>query len=138
MKSLVIIVTVILAISYIPTQLSCNGKTADILQPTVTIADIETRQSVFADSLVSLHQVKIQSCQTILNYTKAVITDGSKGDLVLLTNKPYKKGEVTDIKGRLFVLYQLNEQRGLVFIDNGIKPAKSLLQNLAKLSFKLN
>ena len=127
MKIQILIVAVI-AVSFTFLQTSCKSKADKVLKPHVTIADLKEKQSAFADSLITLLDVHIESCESILNYSKAVIGDGSGGKILLLTDKPYKCGERTDISGRLLVVYQKDNESCLVFIDNHLKPMKDLLQ----------
>jgi hypothetical protein len=118
----------VLAGDYIATQTSCNGKVGSFLQPQVTIADLKAKQSVLADSLVTLHDVQIESCESVLNYSKAVITDGSGEKILLLSDKPFKSGETTDVSGRMVVVYQKDSQSCLVFVDSRLAPMNDLLQ----------
>ena len=130
MKNLLLLIVAVLAGGYIATQTSCNGKVGSFLQPQVTIADLKAKQSVLADSLVTLHDVHIESCESILNYSKVEISDQTGEEILLLSNKPYKKGEIVDVSGRLIVLYQDQNKNCLVFLDKGFKPMNDMLQVL--------
>lgn len=110
----------VLAGGYIAIQTSCNGKAGSFLQPQVTIADLKVKQSVFADSLVTLHDVKIESCESVLNYSKAVITDESGEEIPLLSAKPFRKGERTDVQGKMFTIYQNEHEGVVVFVDENL------------------
>lgn len=128
MKNLLILIVTVIAGGYIATQTSCNGKVGSFLEPKVTIADLKTKQSTLADSLVTLYDVSIESCESVLNYSKAVITDRSGEKILLLSDKPFKRGEIVDITGRMMVVYQKEDESCLVFIDSRLKPMNDLLQ----------
>ena len=132
MKNLLLLMVTLLAGGYIATQTSCNGKVESFLQPKVTIADLKTKQSVLADSLVTLHDVQIESCESVLNYSKAVITDRSGEKILLLSDKPFSNGEITDISGRLLVVYRKNQEECIIFIDNQLNPTHDLLQLVSR------
>lgn len=114
--------------SYILIPTSCDSSVTKILKPLVTIADLKAKQSVFADSLVTLHDVKIKSCESVLNYSKAVITDESGETILLLSDKPFKSGETIHITGRMLVVYQNEDENFLVFVDAHLKPMNDLLR----------
>lgn len=80
--------------------------------------------------------MQIESCESVLNYSKAVITDGSGEMILLLSDKPFKRGETIDISGMMLVVYQKNNESCLVFVDSRLKPMNDLLQ-LAKVSVGL-
>lgn len=128
MKNLLLLIVTVLAGGYITTQTSCNGKMGSFLQPHVTIADLKAKQSVLADSLVTLHDVNIESCESFLNYSKAIIADGSGEKILLLSDKPFRSGEITDVSGRMIVVYQKNNRSCLVFVDSRLAPMNDLLQ----------
>ena len=107
---------------------SCNGIGKSFLQSHVTIADLRAKQSVFADSLITLHDIQINSCESIWKYSISVITDGSGELMYLLSDKPFKTGEKTEISGRMLVIYQKGQESWLVFIDSGLKPMDDILK----------
>ncbi|MEX0966752.1 MAG: hypothetical protein WD077_05905 [Bacteroidia bacterium] len=111
-------------------QFSCKGIIEKQIEPATTIADLNNRQSVFADSLITLENVRVTKCESVLNYSKAIITDDSGEDILLLTPVPYRKGEIIDIAGKLYVVYQDENQRHLVFVDERLKPAKELVESI--------
>jgi hypothetical protein len=135
MKSLLIIIAVILAGSYIVTQTSCNGKAGSYLQPQLTIADLKANQSIYADSLITLYDVKVKNSESILNYCRALIEDKSGESILLLGDRPFKSGETINIRGKLVVLYQTDNKSYLVFIDSHFKPMKNLLKFIPYLDF---
>jgi len=113
---------------YILIQTSCDSTVTKILKPQVTIADLKAKQSFFADSLVMLHDVQIKSCESVLNYSKAVITDRSGETILLLSDKPFKSGEIINLTGRMLVIYQKEDNNYLVFVDAHFKPMNDLLR----------
>jgi hypothetical protein len=128
MNNLFLLVLIVVAISFITVQTSCNGVIKSVQQPDVNIAELYAKQSLFADSLITLKNVKVKNCQSILNYSKAIITDNSDSVIMLISDKPFKKGETTNVTGRMIVVYQKNNQNCIVFVDNSLKPINDLLQ----------
>jgi hypothetical protein len=128
MNNLFLLVLFVVAISFITVQTSCNGEIKRVHQPDVNIAELYAKQSLFADSLITLKNVKVKNCQSILNYSKAIITDNSDSVIMLISDKPFKKGETTNVTGRMIVVYQKNNQNCIVFVDNSLKPINDLLQ----------
>lgn len=128
MKTILLLIVAVLAGGYIATQSSCNGKTGSFLQPQVTIADLKAKQSALADSLITLHDVQIESCESVLNYSKAIITDKSGEEILLLSDKPFKSGERTNVSGRMIVLFQKENESCLVFVDSSLDPMNDLVK----------
>jgi len=126
MKALIVILLVVIVISIITTHKSSFEKNSRLFEPTTTIADIKTKQSIFSDSLITLHDVRIKKCESILSYSKSLITDDSNEEIVLLSNKPFIKGEIADITGRIFVIFQKDSTVILFFVDNRLKPITDL------------
>lgn len=131
MKKLFIILVIITACSFF-FHIDSKGQTKEGLPP-ITIAEVVEKQSVFADSLITLHNINIESCKSVLNYTTAEITDKSGAKIQFLSSKPYKSGETTDVTGRIIVLYQNQSKSKIVFIDNELSPLKDLYKSTKRL-----
>lgn len=94
----------------------------------VTISDLKQKPSVFADSSITLRNLTIQSTESVLNYSKSIISDGT-GEVLFLSNKPHKKGEVLEsIRGRFVVVFQRGDKSCEVFIDDDLKPMNDLIR----------
>lgn len=100
-----------------------------IFEPQITISDLQSRPSVYADSLVTLRNIHVIESQSLLNYTCSKVSDGSSAELVLLSSRPYIKGEAVDeVKGRLTIIYADNERRCEVFITKDLNLFSDLMK----------
>lgn len=113
--------------------LSCQGTHRNFLKTNVTISDLIEKQSVFADSLVTLYNVRVLSSESILNYTKSVISDKNGKQIIYLSDKPYRKGEVIVVSGKMLVLYQKGDESILVFVDSHLNPVNDLLKLIRRM-----
>jgi len=110
-------------ITAIASLFSCKGFA---VKEDITISDLKTRQSIFADSMVTLHDVRIEACTSLLNYSKAEISDKSGEKITFISDKPFRVGEITDIDGSLLVLYQFDHDQCIVFVHQDLKPLSEL------------
>ncbi len=131
MKRLIIFVIIILFCAFGITHWLINEQQSSLTQH-ITIDDLKRNNSTFSDSTICLKKVVVLDSQTLLNYTKATITDDSKERILLLTNKPFVKGQTIDVIGKLVVVYQSENKSLLVFIDNGLKPSNEIFQTIKK------
>jgi hypothetical protein len=105
--------------------LSGCGKSpfASLFKPDIKICDLYEKQSVFADSLVQIHQLTVTKCSGIFSISYAEVTDG-KCAIRLFTTKPYAKNEIIDIEARYKVMFNYNGQTlsALVTDDFPLQP----------------
>lgn len=129
MKKLILIAGVAIVGYFFLKKSGVHEKMSDIFEPQITISDLQSRPSVFADSLVTLHNIRVVESQSLLNYTRSKVSDGSGAELVLLSGRPYTKGEaVEEVKGRFTVVYSDSERRCEVFISDDLKPFSDLVK----------
>lgn len=129
MKKFLIIVIVAVG-GYFFLKKSCViQKLTTIVEPQITISDLQNHPSVYADSLITLHKIHVVESHTLFNYTQSKVSDGSGAYLLLLSSRPFGKGEVVDeVSGRLTVVYADNERRYEVFISDDLKPFNDLMK----------
>lgn len=129
MKNLILIAVVAVAGYFFFKKSGVHEKLSDIFEPQISISDLQSRPSVFADSLVTLHNIRIVESQSLLNYTRSKVSDGSGAELVLLSGRPFSTGETVDeVKGRYTVVYADSERRCEVFISDDLKPFSDLMK----------
>lgn len=129
MKNIILIAVVVVAGYFFFKKSGVQEKLSDIFESQITISDLQSRPSVFADSLVVLHNLRVVESQSLLNYTRSKISDGTGAELVLLSSRPYSTGEsVDEVKGRLTVVYADSERRCEVFISDDLKPFSDLMK----------
>jgi len=129
MKKLILIAGIAFVGYFFLKKSGVHEKLSDIFEPQISISDLQSRPSVFADSLITLHNLRVVESQSLLNYTRSKISDGTGADLVLLSTRPYSTGEsVDEVKGRLTVVYADNEKRFEVFISDDLKPFSDLMK----------
>ena len=129
MRNLILIVVAAFAGYFFFKKSDVPKKLSGIFEPQITISDLQGRPSVFADSLVILHNLRVVESQSLLNYTRSKIADGTGAELVLLSGRPYSTGEtVNEVKGRYTVIYADNERRCEVFISDDLKPLSDLMK----------
>ncbi len=78
-----------------------------LFQSDIKICDLYEKQSVFADSIVCLHQLRVVKCSGLFSISCADVTDG-QCTIKLFTTKPYAKDEIVDIKARYKVIFNYN------------------------------
>jgi len=118
MRKLFILTTVCIAFS------GCNKNPfATWFQPDIKLCDLYEKQSVFADSLVQLHNLTVTKCSGLFSISCAEVTDG-KCSINLFTTKPYRKNEVINIEARYKVMFNYNGQTisALVTDDFPLQP----------------
>ena len=118
MRELFLLTTVCIALS------SCNKNPfATWFQPDIKLCDLYEKQSIFADSLVQLHNLTVTKCSGLFSISYAEVTDG-KCTINLFTTKPYAKNEVVNIKARYKVMFNYNGQTisALVTDDFPLQP----------------
>ena len=93
------------ATSYVLIQYFHNPPPAGAKQ----LRDLYEKQSVFADSLVQLHNLTVTKCSGLFSISCAEVTDG-KCSINLFTTKPYRKNEVINIEARYKVMFNYNGQ----------------------------
>ncbi len=113
--------------------LSCEGTHRNFLKTTVTISDLIEKQSVFADSMVTLHNVRVLSSESILNYTKSVISDKYGKQIIYFSDTPFRQGELIVVTGKMLVLYQKGDESILVFVDSQLNPVNDLLRLIGRM-----
>ncbi len=102
-------------------KVSCNDS-LPLFDKKVTIAQLRDNPGMYADSPVILNEITVESCQSLMNYTRAIILDASGKKMTLITTRPYKRGEVTTIRGKMVVLLNNGTEQFLLFIDERLKP----------------
>lgn len=128
MRKIILLGIIAIAGYFLYKKVSNHQNVSNFFESNVAISDLKQKPSVFADSLVTLHNLTIQSTETILNYSKSVITDGS-GEVLFLSNRPHKIGEMLDtVKGRFIVVFQMGDKSCEVFIDDDLKPMNDLIR----------
>jgi len=129
MKKLILIAGVAIVGYFFLKKSGAHEKLSDIFEPQISISDLQSRPSVFADSLVTLHNIRFVESQSLLNYTRSKVSDGSGAELVLLSSRPYTTGEAVDeVKGRYTVVYADNERRCEVLVSDDLKPFSDLMK----------
>ena len=104
MSKLFLLTTVCIAFS------GCNkNHFATWFQPDIKLCDLYEKQSVFADSLVQFHNLKVTKCSGLFSISCAEVTDG-KCSINLFTTKPYRKNEVINIEARYKVMFNYKGQ----------------------------
>ncbi len=116
------------------TRMGVHEKLSGRLEPKITISDLKSRPSVFADSLIEVKDLLVIETQSVMNYSRCKVSDVTGQEMVLLSSRPYSTGEtVITVKGRYTVLYANNEKRCEVFISDDLKPFSDFMK-LIKLS----
>lgn len=129
MKKLIFFLVVSVGGYFLYSQMGVKEKLSAMLEPQITINDLQSRPSVFADSLVTLHNIRVVESQSLLNYTRSKVSDGTGSELVLLSSRPFSTGEAVDeINGRFTVVYADSERRCEVFISDDLKPFSDLMK----------
>ena len=82
---------------------------SNLIQPDINLCDLYEKQSVFADSLVQLQQLRVTKCSGLFSISCAEVTDG-KCSINLFTTRPYKRNEIVDVKARYKVMFNYNGQ----------------------------
>lgn len=128
MKKLILILIAAIGGYFFFEKLGLLEKMSFIFEPQITINDLQSRPSIYADSIVILRNLRIKGTRSLLNYTHSKVSDGT-GEIVLLSSRPYTTGEeVKEVKGRFTVLYADDERRFEVFISEDLKLARDLMK----------
>lgn len=129
MKKLIFFLVVSVTGYFLYSRMGVKEKLSAMLEPQITISDLQSRPSVFADSLVTLRNIHVVESQSLLNYTRSKVSDRSGAELVLLSSSPFSRGEAVDeVKGRFTILYADNERSFEVFISEDLKPFSDLMK----------
>lgn len=129
MKKLIFFLVVSVSGYFLYSRMGVKEKLSAMLEPQITISDLQNRPSVFADSLVTLHSIRVIESQSLLNYTRSKVYDGTGAELVLLSSRPFSTGETVDeVKGCYTVVYADSERRCEVFISDDLKPFSDLMK----------
>ncbi|MCC6448490.1 MAG: hypothetical protein IT215_07380 [Chitinophagaceae bacterium] len=110
------------------TLTSCNTNPfANLFQPEITLCDLYEKQSVFADSLVQLHNLTVTKCSGLFSISYAEVTDG-KCSIKLFTTKSYKQNEIVNVKARYKIMFNYNGKTvsALVTDDFPLQPNRIL------------
>jgi hypothetical protein len=122
MRKILLLFTICFALT------SCNKNPfATFFQQDINLCDLYEKQSVFADSLVQLHQLTVTKCSGLFSISCAELTDG-KCSINLFSTRPYKQNEIVDVKARYKVMFNYNGQSfsALVTDDFPLQPNKLL------------
>lgn len=134
MRKIIVLILAGLGGFFMYTRMSVHEKLSGILEPQTTIADLKSRPSVFADSLIELKNLRVIETQSVMNYSRCKVSDETGEEMVLLSSRPYSTGEtINTVKGKYTVLYANNDKRCEVFVSNDLKPFSDFI-NLIKLS----
>jgi hypothetical protein len=128
MKKILILLLLALGGYFMYTRLGVHEKLSAIIQPQITILDLQSNPSVFSDSLVELKNLHIIESQSVMNYSKSIVTDNSGRSMLLFSNLPFRKDEIISaIKGRYTILYQVNGKSCEIFISESLKPFNDIM-----------
>ncbi len=134
MRKIIMLLFVSLGGYFMYTRMGVHEKLSGILEPQITISDLKSCPSVFADSLIELKNLRVIETQSVMNYSRCKVSDETGQEIVLLSSRPYSAGEtVNTVKGRYTVLYANNDKPCEVFISNNLKPFSDFMK-LIKLS----
>ena len=134
MRKIIGLIFAILGGYFVYTRMGVHEKFSGILEQQITVSDLKSRPSVFADSLIELKNLRVIETQSLMNYSRCKVSDETGEEIVLLSSRPYSAGEdVNAVKGKYTVLYADNKKRCDVFISDDLKPFSDFMK-LIKLS----
>lgn len=134
MRKIIVLILASVGGYFMYTRMGVHEKLSGILEPKITISDLKSRPSVFADSLIEVKDLRVIETQSVMNYSRCKVSDETGQEMVLLSSRPYSTGEtVNTVKGRYTVLFANNEKRFEVFISEDLKPFSDFMK-LIKLS----
>jgi hypothetical protein len=121
MKKTIALFLAILGGYFLYTQFGIQEKLTGMFDLNVTISDLKNQPSIYADSLVILKNIRVIENQSVVNYSKSTITDKTGHEIMLLSGRPYRSGEVVKtLKGRYTVLYEDSERNYDFFITEDL------------------
>lgn len=129
MKKLIFFLLISVGGYFLYSRMGMKEKLSAMLEAQITLSDLQNRPSVFADSLVTLQNIRVVESQSLLNYTCSKVSDGTGAELILLSDRPFRSGEAIDeIKGRFTVVYADSDRHYEVFISDDLKPFNDLMK----------
>jgi hypothetical protein len=126
----IIILTALIVAGYFGYKLFSGARIAALLEPQITISDLRNNPNVFADSLVELQGVTVESSESVLNYSKCSISDPEGQKILLLSCKPYRKGQIINVRGRFLQVYHRDEKNFDAFVAQDLKPLNGFIKIL--------
>ena len=97
-------------------------------QTQITITELRNNPNVYKDSTVVLHNLTVLEAASVLNYSKVTIEDNSGEKIILISNRPYKRGQIISrLKGTYVLVYQDSDRCYEAFIAEELKPLKEAM-----------